>query len=97
MSSAATSKAKRPPDRINKRPGAVRIINADNPHMQEAVAEWERVQAEEWETIEADKQRSMALIDQLRRAATAGESVQEGTMIAEDGTARKLISREERR
>jgi hypothetical protein len=54
MSSAASSKAKRPPDRINKHPGAVRIINADDPHMQEAVAEWECVQAEEWETIEAD-------------------------------------------
>jgi hypothetical protein len=25
--------------------------------MQEAVAEWERVQAEEWETIEADNAR----------------------------------------
>jgi hypothetical protein len=31
MSSAMSSKAKRPPDRINKRPGAVRIINADDP------------------------------------------------------------------
>jgi hypothetical protein len=31
MSSAASSKAKHPPDRINKHPGAVRIINADDP------------------------------------------------------------------
>ncbi len=38
-------------------------------------------------------QRSMAQIDQLRRAATAG---QEGTTIAEDGAARKSISHEER-
>jgi hypothetical protein len=30
MSSATSSKEKRPPDRINKRPGAVRIINADD-------------------------------------------------------------------
>ncbi len=28
-------------------------------HMQEAVAEWERVQAEEWETIEADNARQV--------------------------------------
>jgi hypothetical protein len=42
-------------------------------------------------------QRSMAQINQLQRAATAGESVQEGTTIAEDGAARKLISHEERR
>ena len=26
-------------------------------HMQEAVAEWERVEAEEWETFEADNAR----------------------------------------
>jgi hypothetical protein len=31
MSSAASSKAKRPLDRINKRPGAVRVINAEDP------------------------------------------------------------------
>jgi hypothetical protein len=31
MSSAASSKAERPPNRINKRPGAVRVINADDP------------------------------------------------------------------
>ncbi len=40
---------------------------------------------------------SMARINQSRRAGTAGESVQEGTTIAEDGAARKLISHEERR
>ena len=65
MSCTASSKAKHPPVRINKRPGAVRVINADDPDdkafilvgMQEAVAEWERVQAEEWETIEADNAR----------------------------------------
>ncbi len=65
MSSAASLKTKHPPDRINKRPGAVCIINADDPDdkafilvgMQEAVAEWERVQAEEWERIETDNAR----------------------------------------
>jgi hypothetical protein len=31
MSSAASSKANHPPDKINKRLGAVRFINADDP------------------------------------------------------------------
>ncbi len=65
MSSVASSKAKRPPNRINKCPGTVRVINTDDPDdkafilvgMQEAVAKWERVQVEEWETIEADNAR----------------------------------------
>jgi hypothetical protein len=37
MSSAALSKAKHPPDRINKRPGAVRVINADDPDDKEFI------------------------------------------------------------
>ncbi len=41
-------------------------------------------------------QRSIALINQLQRAAMARESVREGTRIAKDGATRKSISREER-